>query len=87
MTCLRANCVTGRSWPASVHTTDAIALSLEIRMADNHPTAEKLWQLVMGLRWMQSRGTGAAMVLEQRWYCAETGEHEWRPVEVVAYDD
>lgn len=47
-------------------------------------TDDKLWRLVSGLRW-RAPHLDAPPVLEQRWYCSETSESEWRavPIEVV----
>lgn len=41
----------------------------------------EIWQLTSGLRWFKL--TDGSTVLQQQWFCCETGETEWETVETV----
>lgn len=47
--------------------------------AIKHPS--KTWQPTTELRWNAVNYDGPNPVLEQGWYCLETGEVEWKPIE------
>ena len=51
-------------------------------MADTCPTP-RTWEPTMRLRWRFVQLFGQMPILEQAWGCNETGEIEWRSLELV----